>query len=163
MQSNTVAIIDAHKDTVEMLACLLSSSGLQGIQGPAAAGNPSAVDFLGYMARHDPEAIIWNIAPPYERNWAFFKLLRRIGPLEDRAVVLTTTDKARVDNLVAQDPSPRIEVLGKPYGPELVVAAVKRAIDFQRAHSRPSWATSGTEGPRLHRRIADISGAPPHE
>jgi hypothetical protein len=161
MQSNTVAIIDSHGDTVEMLACLLEGSGLQAIQGPPVTGNPSTVDFAGYMARHDPEALIWNIAPPYERNWGFFKLLRRIGPLEGRAVVLTTTDKRKLDSLLFHDASTRLEVLGKPYAPALMVEAVKRAIDCQRAQSGPAWAVPGTEGPRLRRKVADVSGAAP--
>ena len=160
MQSNTVAIIDANQDTVEMLACLLSGSGLEGIYGPAYAAHASTVDFVGYMDRYDPEALIWDIAPPYERNWGFFKLLRRIGPLQHRAVVLTTTDKVKLDTLVAQEPSAHLEVLGKPYQPELILQAVKRAIDHQRAQSSASSRASGTDGPRVLRGISDITTTP---
>jgi FixJ family two-component response regulator len=157
MQRSTVAIVDAHRDTVEMLSGLLSGSGFQGVEGPAHA---SAVDFVGYMARYDPEALIWDIPPPVHRNWAFFKLLRHIGPLHDRAIVLTTTDRVALDALVSQDPTTGLEVLGKPYQPELMLAAVKRAIEAQRAHSTTSCPFDATYGPRVLPGIAQISSTP---
>ena len=135
--------------------------GFEGIDGPGDGINASTVDFIAYMARHDPEALIWNIAPPYERNWAFFKLLRRIGPLQHRAIVLTTTDKAKLDSLIAQEPSAHLQVLGKPYQPARIIEAVKRAIDSERGQPPASWANSGKQqGSRVLPGIAETTTTP---
>ena len=137
MRNATIAIFDASTDTVEMLTCLFSGSGLRPVTGPPNDVSAGKFDFVGYMAIHQPEAVIWDIPPPYDVNWGFFKLLRRIGPLQDRAIVLTTTNKAELDALVSRDAA-RVEVLGKPYDPQQVLDAVQRAIASQvitRAHT----------------------------
>ena len=142
MRSATIAIFDASSDTVEMLTCLFSAAGMRAVTGPPNDVSAGRFDFVAYMAVHKPEAVIWDIPPPYDVNWGFFKLLRRIGPLQDRAIVLTTTNKPQVDALVSRD-SARVEVLGKPYDPQDVLDAVKRAIEMQeRAGSGAATCTT---------------------
>jgi hypothetical protein len=52
------------------------------------------------------------IAPPYDRNWHFFKLLRSSALLAHSALVLTTTHKQHLDTLAGTETG-AIEVVGK--------------------------------------------------
>jgi CheY-like chemotaxis protein len=81
-----------------------------------------------FMETHKPDAIVWDIAPPYDRNWNFFQLLRTTGPLAQCPVVLTTTHKEHLDSLAGQDTG-AIEIVGKPYDLQVIADAVARAIE----------------------------------
>jgi len=76
--------------------------------------------------------VIFDISPPYEQNWAFFRTFRDDTAMRGRSLVLTTTNKQRLDEVVGQD-SLAIEVVGKPYDLQqitsAIVAALKRSQD----------------------------------
>ena len=122
-----VAIFNASDDTVEMLSVILAHRGYRPLSGHADQVKSGELDFIRFLAEQRPDAIIWDIAPPYDRNWHFFKLLREVGPLEHRPIVLTTTNKKHLDALVGQDTA-AIEIVGKPYDLEAIVDAVTRAL-----------------------------------
>jgi CheY-like chemotaxis protein len=124
---HTVAVFNASDDTVEMLQLMLSLRGYRALGGHVDDVKSGELDFIEFLTTHTPAAIIWDIAPPYDRNWAFFKLVRSLSPLEDCALVLTTTHKQHLDALVGHD-SGAIEIVGKPYDLQLIVDAVARAI-----------------------------------
>jgi hypothetical protein len=95
----TVAVFNASDDTVEMLTVLLSERGYRVVSGHADAVKSGALDFIAFVKTHEPKAIIWDIAPPYDRNWNFFQLVRDLRVLDRRALVLTTTHKHHLDGL----------------------------------------------------------------
>ena len=124
----TVAIFNASDDTVEMLKTLLSQRGYRALSGEADRVKSGEFDFLAFLATHQPDAIIWDIAPPYDRNWVFFKLVRDLNSLSNCALVLTTTHKQHLDSLVGRDTG-AIEIVGKPYDLDAIVDAVTQAIN----------------------------------
>ena len=126
----TVAIFNASDDTVAMLSVLLSEAGYRVVSGQVDEVKSGAMDFIAFMDTHQPDAIIWDIAPPYDRNWTFFKLLRSIGPLANRAIVLTTTSTEHLES-VAGKQTGAIELVGKPYDLNVIVAAVARGMEQQ--------------------------------
>jgi DNA-binding response OmpR family regulator len=70
-------------------------------------------DFGKYMDKHNPEVVIFDLSPPYDENWRFFKTMRDASVMKGRGIVLTTTNKARLDEIVGED-SHALEVVGKP-------------------------------------------------
>jgi DNA-binding NtrC family response regulator len=124
----TVAIFDASEDTVDMLRELLEIQGYQAIGGHLDDLKKGATDLLEFMDKHNPQVLIIDIAPPYDKNWAFFRMLNDTVALRERQVVLTTTNKARLDEIVGED-SGALEIVGKPYDLNAIVQAVKRAMD----------------------------------
>ena len=124
----TVAIFNSSADTLDMLVCLFNSVGLRAVTARADDVKSGVFDLIEFIGVENPDAIVWDITPPYDRNWTFLRLLRSIGPLEDRAIVVTTTNKAHLETLLGRD-SGGLEIVGTPYDLRAIVDAVTRAIE----------------------------------
>lgn len=111
-----------------MLTACLSERGYRALNGYADVVKSGELDFVAFMETQKPDAVIWDIAPPYDRHWNFFKLLRTSRLFDRCAIVLTTTHKQHLDELAGQDTG-AIEIIGKPYDLELIVDAVVRALE----------------------------------
>jgi DNA-binding response OmpR family regulator len=82
------------------------------------------VNFAGHMAKHNPEVVIFDLSPPYDENWRFFKTMRDSKAMKRRGMVLTTTNKNRLDEVSGED-SHALEVVGKTKDLHEIDAAIK--------------------------------------
>ena len=124
---DTVAVINSSEDTVEMLRQALQSGGFTSIVTAHVTDFKTGErDFPKYLQAHDPRAIIYDISIPYDKNWTFLKLLLDSEHMHGRKVVLTTTNKKRLEELVG--PTDALEIVGKPYDIDEIVRAVKTAL-----------------------------------
>ncbi len=122
-----VAVINSSEDTVEMLRQCLMTHGFSAIVTAHIQDFKSgSEDFPKYLAQHDPAVIIYDVSIPYDRNWTFLRLLLDSESMRGRKVVVTTTNKKRLDELVG--PTDAFEIVGKPYDLEQIVSAVKVAL-----------------------------------
>jgi DNA-binding NarL/FixJ family response regulator len=128
-----VAILNSNDDTVEMLRVMLESEGMVAVSAHVSDMRRGHLDFAGFIAEHDPEVIIYDVVPPYDRSWLFFTHLRAMPTMANRRFVLTSTNPQRVLQ-VATPEQPVHEIIGKPYDVQIIVDAVKKALDA----SRPS-------------------------
>jgi DNA-binding response OmpR family regulator len=123
-----VALFNASDDTVEMVQGMLDASGFEVLVGchftDLKKGN---IDFGRYLAQHDPHVVIFDISPPYRENWAFFQTLIDSKALTGRGLVLTTTNKKRLDEVVGKD-SEAYEFVGKPYDLTQIKDAIHAAL-----------------------------------
>lgn len=122
-----VAVFNANTDIVEMLRFALEHAGLLVITGHVVDAVRGSLDIPALVKQHDPEAIVYDIAPPYERNWQFLQHLRSMPELARRPFVLTSTHVANLRKLVGTDEDVH-EILGKPYDIEEIVGAVQAAV-----------------------------------
>lgn len=122
-----VAILNSNDDTVEMLRMMLESEGMVAVSAHVTALRRGAFDFSGFVAEHDPQVVIYDIIPPYDRGWMFFEHLRAMSIMEGRRFVLTSTNPERVKE-IAHPGQPVYEIIGKPYDMQIIVDAVKRAL-----------------------------------
>jgi DNA-binding NtrC family response regulator len=133
-----VALFNANNDTVEMVRRMLDASGLTCLVGCHFADlKKGRIDFARYLGEHDPDLVIFDISPPYKENWKFFQTLHQCKAMEGRGLVLTTTNKARLDEEVGKD-SAAFEIVGKPYD----LAQIKGSIDAALNRVREVEATS---------------------
>jgi DNA-binding response OmpR family regulator len=123
-----VALFNASDDTVEMVQHMLRASDFECLIGCHFADlRKGRVDFARYIGEHEPHVVIFDISPPYEENWRFFKTLRDDKAMQGRGLVLTTTNKQRLDETVGND-SDAFEIVGKPYDLAQIEGAIKAAM-----------------------------------
>ena len=121
-----VALFNASDDTIDMVQRLLAASGGDQtlIWCHFTDLKKGIVDFGKYMDKHNPEVVIFDLSPPYDENWRFFKTMRDAKTMEGRGVVLTTTNKNRLDEVLGED-SHALEVVGRTLDLQQIDAAIK--------------------------------------
>jgi DNA-binding response OmpR family regulator len=123
-----VALFDASPDTVDMVQRMLDASGFNCLVGCQFSDlKKGGTDFARYLAKHEPDVVIFDISPPYKENWHFFRTLRDSKAMEGRGFVLTTTNKTRLDETVGAN-SEAFEVVGKPYDLDQIKFAIRAAL-----------------------------------
>src|SRR6202158_4597742 len=121
-----VALFNASDDTIDMVQGLLTAAGGDQtlIWCHFADLEKGIVDFGKYMEKHNPEVVIFDLSPPYDENWRFFKTMRDAKTMQGRGVVLTTTNKNRLDGVLAEDIA-AMEVVGRSKDLQQIDAAIK--------------------------------------
>ena len=121
-----VALFNASDDTIDMVQKLLTASGRDQtlIWCHFADLRKGIVDFGKYIDKHNPEVVIFDLSPPYDENWQFFKTMRDDDVMKGRGIVLTTTNKNRLDEVLGED-SHALEVVGKPFDLQQIDVAIK--------------------------------------
>ncbi len=122
----TVAILNTNDDLVEMLRVAIEQAGLVAVSGHIDDARRGTLLLSAFVQEHDPKVIVYDVAPPYDRHWAFLEHVREQPFMAGRQFVLTTTNVNRVREIVGID-EPIYEIVGKPYDIGQVVNAVKEA------------------------------------
>jgi CheY-like chemotaxis protein len=125
-----VAVINTSRETIELLRVILEEYGFEpvgGMDSTVTAFKRGERDLREFLASADPRVIIWDIALPYVENWQFYRTCVERGDFDGRGVVLTTTNKHAIDELIG--PTPVHELLGKPFDDiEDLLTAVRQAL-----------------------------------
>jgi len=122
-----VAILNTNDDTVEMLRAMFESEGMVAVSAHVSEIRRGALDFGSFLNEHDPQVIIVDLPPPYDRSWLMLQHLRTIEAARHRKFVLTSTNPARLAQIAEPD-QPVLEIIGKPYDLRNIVEAVRQAI-----------------------------------
>ena len=121
-----VAVVQTSEDIVHLLCDVLTGGGFQPVVGYVPDFREVRQDFAAFLAEHDPVVLIWDIALPYEQNWAYFQQVAQSDAARGRRFVLTTTNKRALETLVGATSAH--ELIGKPYDLDELLAAVHRAV-----------------------------------
>lgn len=122
----TVAVLNSSQDVIELLTMALEEEGIRVVFDYIVSYRRGEKDLVDFFARHQPQAIVYDIAPPYEANWQFFSTVQQLSRLERCAFVLTTTNKGKLEELVG--PTVSHELVGKPFDLGHIVDAVQQAL-----------------------------------
>jgi DNA-binding response OmpR family regulator len=155
-----VALLNASDDTADMFQRMLAVSGVHRLVWCHLADvKKGEVDFAQFLAEHNPHVVIFDISPPYEENWQCYQRLHDSEAMQSRGFVLTTTNKARLDEVVGTD-SHALEIVGEPYDQQQIMTAIEHASrnappetprDIGTASTRTRRAGSRRSGSRATR------------
>src|SRR6187200_3215736 len=83
-----VALFNASDDTIDMVQKLLTDSGRDQtlIWCHFADLKKGVVNFDKYIHKHNPEVVIFDLSPPYDENWHFFKTMRDSTLMKKRGI-----------------------------------------------------------------------------
>ncbi|MCA1651797.1 MAG: hypothetical protein LC753_16510 [Acidobacteria bacterium] len=110
-----------------MLRWVLHQHGFSNVvTGHVTAFRSGDADFLRFVAEHDPAVFVWDITIPYEPNWRFLQVLLASDAMKGRKLVVTTTNKRRLKEIIG--PTESLEIVGKPYDLERIPKAVQSAL-----------------------------------
>lgn len=136
-----VAVLNSADDVIEMLSLALEGAGFATVSARLSEIQSGVMDLVAFVREHRPIAIVYDLPRPYEANWNFLRLLRETAFLNKLGWVLTTLDKAALE--LAVGPAAVVQiVLGKPYGLDDVVAAVRQSLSKD-GHAQDGHAQDG--------------------
>lgn len=125
-----IAIINTSEETLNLLRDVLSEDGFEVVSAYVVDLKRGRVDVGGFFAEHRPEALVYDVALPYEENWSFcVNCVLPASGLTFAHMVVTSTNKGVLERLVG--PTGVLELVGKPYDIEALLRAARRAVSGQ--------------------------------
>jgi CheY-like chemotaxis protein len=121
-----VAVINSNDDVVEMLRLTFEQAGFVVVSAHVDAIKRGQTSLIDFVRVHRPTVIVFDLVPPYDRNYRFIEHLRETEVLNGCRFVLTSTNPARAQELAGTSDE-IYEVIGKPYDLEQITRAVKEA------------------------------------
>lgn len=122
-----VAVINSTADIVEILEICLQSEGFNTTGGLIPEFKRGQRNMLEFIEEHNPDLIIWDLAPPYEQNIVFLEMIQDMKVMEGRKWVFTTTNKAALKQF--SDKFKALEIIGKPMDLQVIIDTVKKLLD----------------------------------
>ena len=119
-----VAIFNTSPDTVEMLRIVLERAGFVVFGAYSYDMRDGKLSITDMVKQHEPDVIIYDVAPPYDRNWRLFQHLCTMPALKGMNFIITTTNVKHVREVAGEGPE-LYEIVGKPYDLDKIVNACK--------------------------------------
>lgn len=121
-----VMVVNTSPDIVWMIRLELERIGFVVVTAHIHEIQAGLIDLNDFVKEHDPRVIVYDVAPPYEKNWRVLDHLR-LGPsFAGRRFVLTTLNRKRLQDVVGSDETV-YEIAGEADDIDEVVRAVKEA------------------------------------
>ena len=126
-RSEVVAIINTSPDTVDLLRFVFEHAGYVVVSAFTWEVRNSRLDIEMFMRQHEPDVVVYDVAPPYEENWRLFEHVCTLPAMQGTAFVITTTNVKHVRAIAGPDHQ-LLEIIGKPYDLDQVVKAVEERL-----------------------------------
>lgn len=130
MSPPVVAVLNTSDDIVELLTIVLEQAGLVVISAHLDEIRRGSVSLADFVTEHDPQLLVYDVSPPYDRSWRFLEHIRQSPVMRGRTFVITTTNVARLRE-IAGDASDVHEIVGKPYDIDEIRDAVLRGLGLK--------------------------------
>jgi CheY-like chemotaxis protein len=109
--SPTVAVVNSNDDLVAVLTETLEREGFSVVTAHVRDFRPGGRrDFSAFLNTHNPAVVIFDIAIPYEENWALLQTLRDLPESNRTSFVVTTVNRRVLTARVG--PNEAIELQG---------------------------------------------------
>lgn len=121
-----VAVVNTSPDTVELLRIVLEREGFVVVSMYTHQLREAKVNLETIVNQYAPRLIIYDIAPPYEKNWREFLITSSMPALKGINFIVTTTNARHVRDVAGAEQQV-LEIVGKPYDLGVLVEAVRDA------------------------------------
>ncbi len=128
-KARIIAIFNSNPEVIELIRASLQQAGMQAVMAHIDDLKRGRVDMIQFVEEHEPDVIVYDVAPPYDTNWTFLRLMRNSKVMHGRAFVVTTTNKRALEELIG--PNDAVELLCKPYDLQQIVDACNAALQKQ--------------------------------
>jgi DNA-binding NtrC family response regulator len=126
------AIFNTSPDIVDMMRRAFEPGGIVIVSAPTHQIREGIVDVESFLRQHNPQVVVYDIAPPYDANWRLFQHICAMDAMKGRQIVISSINPRQVEEMVGRSQTV-YEVVGKPLDPDRIVRAVKEA-----AYARPT-------------------------
>jgi DNA-binding NarL/FixJ family response regulator len=126
-----VAVLNSNDDVVELLRMAIEQAGLVVVSAHIDSVKRGDASLLEFIREHDPDVVLYDVVPPYDRSWRFLEHLRETS-MRGRQFVITSTNPKRATELSGTSEDV-YEIIGKPYDLDNIVEAIRQA-----ARARPT-------------------------
>ena len=122
-RSKVVAIINTSPDTVDLLRFVFERAGYVVVSAFSWEMRNSRLDIESFMRQHQPDVVVYDVAPPYDENWRLLQHFCTLPGVRGTKFVITTTNIKHVRDISGPDQELH-EIIGKPYDLDQVLKAV---------------------------------------
>ena len=70
-----VAVFNSNDDTVELIRAWFEDAGIVVVSAHLDEVKRGSVDLMSFVDQHKPAAVVFDIAPPYERSWRRLRIM----------------------------------------------------------------------------------------
>ena len=127
-----IALINSTPDVVEMLRVALEQAGFVVVSTFTHLIRTGEVDLESLVEQHQPQAIVYDVAPPYASNWNLFLHVSQLPGLKERTFVITSTNPARLRELAQTEDYEISEIVEKPYLLSQLIETIRSATARKR-------------------------------
>jgi len=127
-----IALINSTPDVVEMLRVALEQAGFVVVSTFTHLIRTGEVDLESLVEQHQPQAIVYDVAPPYSSNWNLFLHVSQLPGLKERPFVITSTNPVRLRELAQTEGQEISEIVEKPYLLSQLIETVRSATARKR-------------------------------
>jgi CheY-like chemotaxis protein len=121
------AIFNTSPDLIDVVRHAFEPAGIVVVSVLTYQIREAHVDLENFLNQHNPDVVVYDIAPPYDANWQLFLHIRSLQAMQGRKIVITAMNKKQVETLAGRDET-IYEIVGKPYDLNRIVRAVKEAV-----------------------------------
>ncbi len=119
-------VVNNSVETMALLREVFEAEGWLVVTGQVDDVKRGRLDLVELVERHRPQVLLWDLAPPYRENWTFLRLARSTEAVRPLHLVVTTTNKRALEELVG--PTESLELIGKPVDHEVILEAATRGL-----------------------------------
>src|SRR5947199_9430545 len=98
-KNKIIAIFNTNPEVLELVRDSLQQAGFQAVVAQIDDLKRGRLDMIQFVEEHKPDVIVYDVAPPYDTNWTFLRLMRNSRVMQGRAFVVTKTNQGALEEL----------------------------------------------------------------
>ena len=121
-----IAVLNGTAEILETMEEYLRTEGFTTITAIVTEFKKGKEDFVQFIEDHNPTIILYDIPPPYDQNLTFLRLLTDTHSMDNRCLILTTTNKAQLEKITGEKAA--LEIVGKPYDMDILIKTIREKL-----------------------------------